>query len=34
MGENIEEATRIIMGDPFVSENLIENKWRAKWTLE
>ncbi len=33
IGSN-EEATRIIMNDPFVSENLIEGKWIKEWVAE
>ncbi len=32
--ENIEEATRIIMNDPFVSEDLLEDKWIKEWVME
>ncbi len=32
--ENIEEATKIIMNDPFVLENLIGNKWIKEWIVE
>ncbi len=32
--ENIEEATRIISNDPFVSENLIQEKWIKEWIVE
>ncbi len=31
--ENIEEATKIIMNDPFVLENLIGNKWIKEWIV-
>lgn len=32
--ETIEEATKIAMDDPFVLENLIENKWVKEWIVE
>ncbi len=32
--ENIEEATKIIMNDPFVLEDLIGNKWMKEWIVE
>ena len=32
--KDIEEATRIVAGDPFVSENLIEDKWIKEWVME
>jgi uncharacterized protein YciI len=31
--ESLEEATSIIMNDPFVLEDLIENKWIKEWIL-
>ncbi len=32
--ESIEEATRIIVNDPFVSEDLLEDKWIKQWMVE
>ncbi|MCL4536224.1 MAG: YciI family protein [Nitrospirae bacterium] len=32
--ENLEEATRIIMNDPFVLQGLLENKWVKEWAVE
>lgn len=32
--ENIEEATRVIMKDPFVLQNLIESKYIKEWAVE
>jgi uncharacterized protein YciI len=32
--ESTEEATRIIMNDPFVSEDLLEDKWVREWMVE
>jgi len=31
---NIEDATGIIMEDPFIKENLIENKWIKEWSID
>jgi len=30
---DIEEANKIALRDPFVTENLIENKWVKEWTV-
>ncbi len=32
--KSMAEATRIIMGDPFVSEDLLEDKWIKEWIVE
>ncbi len=32
--ESIEKATSIIMNDPFVLQNLLENKWVKEWAVE
>jgi uncharacterized protein YciI len=32
--ENREEATTIIMNDPFILKNLIEDKWIKEWIVE
>ncbi len=32
--ERMEKATRIIMNEPFVVENLLENKWIKEWIVE
>lgn len=32
--ESLEEATRIIMNDPLVLDDLIENKWIKEWVVE
>jgi hypothetical protein len=32
--ENLDEAARIIDNDPFVLENLLEEKWIKEWTVE
>ena len=32
--QNLEEATEIILRDPFVQENLIEQKWIKEWIPE
>jgi len=32
--ESIEKATGVIMGDPFILENLIGNKWIKEWMVE
>ncbi len=32
--ENIEEAIKIAMGDPFVLKNLIEDKYVKEWIIE
>jgi uncharacterized protein YciI len=32
--ENLEEATSIIMDDPFISQNLLETKWIKEWAAE
>jgi hypothetical protein len=32
--ENLDEATRIIDNDPFVLENLLEEKWTKEWMVE
>lgn len=32
--ESIEEATKIIMDDPFVVQNLIEQKWIKEWIVK
>lgn len=34
LSTNLEDAKRIIMNDPFVSENLIENNWIKEWVVE
>ncbi|MBI5026818.1 MAG: hypothetical protein HZC12_08885 [Nitrospirae bacterium] len=31
---DIEEATKIIINDPFVSQNLLESKWIKEWVAE
>ncbi len=31
---SLEEATTIIMQDPFLTEDLIENKWIKEWIVE
>jgi uncharacterized protein YciI len=32
--ESMAEATNIIMADPFVSEDLLEEKWIKEWLVE
>lgn len=32
--ENIEEAKKIIADDPFVLEDVLENKWVKEWIVE
>lgn len=32
--QNLEEATEIILRDPFIQENLIEQKWIKEWMPE
>ncbi len=32
--KDIEKATKIIMDDPFISENLIKRKWIKEWISE
>ena len=32
--ETIEKAAELMMSDPFVSENLIEQKWIKEWLVE
>jgi hypothetical protein len=32
--QNLEEATEIILRDPFLQENLIEQKWIKEWMPE
>ncbi len=32
--ENMDEATKIIMNDPFVLQGLLENKWIKEWAVE
>ncbi len=32
--ESIEEATRIITSDPFVTKDLLEDKWIKEWIVE
>ncbi len=32
--KSIAEATRITMGDPFVSEDLLDDKWIKEWLVE
>jgi uncharacterized protein YciI len=32
--ENVEEANRIIADDPFVLENLLEERWIKEWMVE
>ena len=32
--ESVDEATRITMSDPFVSEDLLEDKWVKEWMVE
>lgn len=32
--ETMEEATTIIMKDPFILKNLIEDKWIKEWVVE
>ncbi len=32
--ENMDEATKITMNDPFVLQNLLENKWVKEWIVE
>ncbi len=32
--EDIDKATSIIMNDPFVLQNLLENKWIKEWVVE
>ena len=32
--ERIEEATGIVMNDPFVSEDLLDDKWVKEWMVE
>ena len=32
--ESMERATGIVMGDPFVTENLIEDRWIKEWVVE
>jgi uncharacterized protein YciI len=31
---NLEEAANIVMNDPFVLENLLEDKWIKEWVAE
>jgi len=31
---NLEEATKIILNDPFIQEDLIEQKWIKEWILD
>ncbi|NOZ04257.1 MAG: hypothetical protein GXO92_06585 [FCB group bacterium] len=31
---NREEATRIVMNDPFLLENLIDHKWLKEWVVD
>lgn len=31
---SLEEATQIIMTDPFLLKNLVENKWVKEWVVE
>lgn len=32
--ESLEDATELIMNDPFVVEDLLEMKWVKEWSLE
>ncbi len=32
--ENLEEAAQIIANDPFVLENLLEERWTKEWMVE
>ena len=32
--DNIEEATGVVTDDPFVIENLLEEKWIKEWMVE
>ena len=32
--ENMDEATKIIMNDPFVLQGLLESKWIKEWVVE
>ena len=32
--ENMDEAAKIIMNDPFVLQGLFENKWVKEWVVE
>lgn len=32
--ESLEEATRIVMNDPFALEDLLESKWIKEWIVE
>jgi uncharacterized protein YciI len=34
VAENLEEATTIIMKDPFVEEDILINKWIKEWIVE
>lgn len=31
---DLEKATSLVMNDPFVTEDLLENKWVKEWVLE
>jgi len=31
---NLEEATEIIMKDPFIIEDILESKWIKEWLVE
>jgi uncharacterized protein YciI len=32
--ESLEEATRLVMNDPFVLEDVLESKWIKEWIVE
>lgn len=32
--ENMETATKLVMNDPFVVQDIIENKWVKEWIRE
>ncbi len=34
VAKNIEEATNIIMNDPFIAENILSDKWIKEWDVE
>jgi len=34
VASNLEDATKIILRDPFILENLIAEKWIKEWILE
>lgn len=32
--ESVEDATRLVMDDPFVIQDLLESKWIKEWVVE